>query len=299
MSWQRLCCSAPGAWLLALGLACSTPPERVAGPPVPPPGVIDTGQPVWRDTSALIAISAYNIWDGTSSYEAGRELLTSEQLGLIESLRVLAAPVRAQPEDVSSYELQVTDEDGSVARYPADAPEGLAGAAPDTDYSLTVDFGVVWPLLDGCLTVYETLTGSRPEQDAGANAAPGVSEGVELPPAARHISTATPGCLHGILGPTRRCEDIALWLDVEQPGSYRVSTTGCSSPLELRVYSPSGDAELARASGTTGGCPSLVHTFDAAGSHPVLVSASGGDACLGTTDVLLRVAPVEPSAGAP
>jgi len=283
--------------LAVIAAACSTQPERVSGV-ADAPGVIETGERPWRATSARVVLRSYGYWVGTRVFEASRAELSAEQRALLEQLTVRAQPVVPTAEDVTTIALEITDEDGTLARYPADAPDTFGSG--DTEYDLSVDFAALTPWLEPCVgTVAAGLgAGELQRPDAGATS---VAERVALAAAVPRISAEDIACRHAVFEPSSCGQDIWLRLDVEAPGAYRISLDGCGFPLALRLHAPDGAAVLAAATGEVGTCPAFAHTFTQAGTYPLELHPNGcPTANADDPPVLLRVAPAEPAnAGAP
>ena len=169
----------------ALAAACTRQPDTLSGDLSPKESLAHSPERPWRDTSALIAVRSYSYWDDARSYEASREQLTAEQLALLDGLRAFAKPPsRVIAEDLTSHEVQIRDQDGTVAVY---------GASPTTPH---LDGATLAPCLAtfNCLSLFDTLRPFDPGVDGALPDAGVMADPAEAP----LVSTTDVGCLHAV-----------------------------------------------------------------------------------------------------
>jgi len=269
--------------LVAIGCSTRTEPSRPVERQATDAGIVDAraeagagptveNKAVWRPTSTRIEVSSFGFWEGSTGYAKDRAELTPEQLAALERLRTMTPPEQMGA-DFTSYEVRVTDEDGSVARYRA-----AEGNVRDSDESVnaaslpTIDIETLRPFLDTikCLRAKAVepipRTTTTPLDPKTAD----MSKAVAVP--------ADTACTNGVFVPYG-CSDSLLTFDVDAPATYEIVSGRCLEQLSLRVYTSDRTTLLAESTpGTAESCFTLRHTFEP-GSYVLVFSKTNAAGC--------------------
>ena len=250
----------------------------------------------WGPSSSRIAVHSFGFWEGSSGFEADRSELTPAQLDLLDGLRRIPTPEGFIVADLTSYWVDITDSGGRVVSYRAAATNVMASDEPDLTLP-TLDIDTLEPFLETfqCLSAsatrdrFGTTPSPEPPMDPSSEPDVGAPAGSELPV----VSTASPGCFHGIFAPVE-CHDTWLRLQVEVAGIYQLSALDCFEQLEIAAFGADGSSELGSASGAGGSCPVLTQEFAAPGTYPVVLrktNLAGCGAPAAAGDFTFRVLP--------
>ena len=271
------------ALAVLIGIGCSSRSEPASVTPVerqaPDAGVADTdagptveSKPVWRPTSTRIEVSSFGFWVGSTGYAKDRAALTAEQLAALEGLRTTTPPEQMGA-DFTSYEVRVTDQDGSVARYRA-----AEGNVRDSDESAnatsmpTIDIETLRPFLATikCLSAKAVEPIPRTTNIPLDPKTADMSKAVAVP--------ADTACTNGVFVPYG-CSDSLLTFDVDAPATYEIVSGRCLEQLSLRVYTSDRTALLAESTpGSAESCFTLRHTFQP-GSYVLVFSKTNVAGC--------------------
>ena len=80
------------------------------------PGACTPGL-VWTSTSRRIEVRSYSFWQGSSGYRVERTALTAAQRTALNALCVRPQPTGPVFADISAFQIDVTDNNGSVKSY--------------------------------------------------------------------------------------------------------------------------------------------------------------------------------------
>jgi hypothetical protein len=192
-------------------------------------------------------------------FEARRELLTTGQLQALSALKT-AAP-NATASNQLSYRLMIYDQDGSATSYRTPAATSVNAEVLDAD-SLR-------PFLSTfqCIGRFEpALMQQSSAEDAGVPNAP-PADVASLP----RVSSRQPGCFHQI--PARKCDDMWLQLQIDEPGSYELRADSCDDFVNLRLWAPDDPNQQAAFSVEPPRC-SYTQRFERAGTHLLLLKGN-------------------------
>ncbi len=271
------------ALVVLIGIGCSSRSEPASVAPVdhrtPDAGVADAdagpvveSHAVWKPTSTRIELSSFGYWVGSASYAKDRAELTAEQLAALEGLRTMTPPEKMGA-DFTSYELSVTDQDGSVARYRA-----ADGNIRDSDESAnaatlpTIDIDTLRPFLDTikCLSAKAVEPIPRTTNIPLDPKTADMSKAAAIP--------ADTACTNGVFVPYG-CSDSLLTFDVDAPATYEIVSGRCLEQLSLRVYTSDRTTLLAESTpGSNESCFTLRHTFEP-GSYVLVFSKTNAAGC--------------------
>jgi hypothetical protein len=239
---------------------------------------------LWKATSTHVSLRSFGFFVGSSGYDADRASLTADQLQALDGLCLMPAPTQFASDGLI-HNVQITDEDGSVAEYVA-AQSDLF----DRDYGLpTISISTLDPFLKTfkCLAAGQTRDRVPGGNDPPWSQAPDVN--------------VDPSCRNGIFMPYQ-CRQVWLKLNVPAAATHRLALERCYATMGLKVFTPDAMTELAASDLVTGTtCAALSYAF-AAGTYLVRIDKANGTASCdggeGTTagDFYLRIdgAPPQP-----
>jgi hypothetical protein len=280
------------AFTLFTAAACTSAVQEdtnlVVGDKKPTP-LTSITEPIWKPTSTRIELSSFGYFEGSTAYAKDRTDLTPAQATALEGIRALPPPGGRPASDYTSYEVRITDQDGTVARYRA-----ANGNVHDSDESTaalalpTLDYATLEPFLGTfrCLTAKEVPPTPRTTDVSSHPSSLDVSKAVTLP--------NDTGCTNGVFVPYS-CSDSLLRLEVAKPTTYDLLGGSCREKLSLRVYGADPSVALAESTpGTPDACFSLRHTFEP-GSYLLVLSKTNASGCAaggtaGDTSLRLQLA---------
>jgi hypothetical protein len=207
---------------------------------------------IWTDESDAIEVEWFSFWSGGYTLSLSRESMTDEQLRLVSEFRT------------SHYNCGCVADGAEVQVTIHSAGRSEEYAAISGDY--TCDSSQTYLSYPEVKTFLDT---------AGCLSAKGYTLEADAGPRVIHPGS---GCGHGLFnsGPS---ENWSFQVEVTEPGvPHQISVSRClDRQLDLVLWDTSGNVELATATGTGGECPSLTHTFEAAGSYQLEVIMNSGE----------------------
>jgi hypothetical protein len=267
----------------------TNPDAPDTSPETGPPACV-RGQ-AWKSTSTRIEITSFGFFQGSSGYASDRSAMTDAQLIALDGLCVIPTPSGPRGADFTSYVINITDADGTVAHYRAaqdnivDSDEGPNATLP------TIDIHSLEPFL----ATFHCLFASQTRVPRGSGADGGSDGEAGSPPwtSAPSVETSSPGCLNGVFVPYE-CADVWLKLNVDRPGTYQLRAVTCLETTTIKIFSPDASTELATASGSEPNCPAVSYRFGQAGTYLVDIQKTNAAGCTGVGsagDFFLKVSP--------
>jgi hypothetical protein len=201
-------------------------------------------------SSETIEISWFNYFRGGYRFARRIDELSSEQRELADAIHVVP-PTGDCWEDAIGMSITVTAEDAQQ-EFHANEFTGTC----DRDVTL-VDFEAVTALL----TTVDCLSAKGYDGET-AETAPSI--------------TANDGCFHGLFNASGARPDWWFRAEIPSAGEYAFVIDGCGDRrIVLNLFEADATTNLANTSDTLE-CPTLTHTFTAAGSYVLRVSMLGG-----------------------
>ena len=242
--------------IVTLLASCSTQRQEDPGHDA---AVVDTAadataaRPIWSVESRGIAVGCVGFWQGSMSFNASRDQLSGEQLGLLEQMTRVSAggPCIA---DGMGCSITVTAPDGSIADYSAEQFDAVCGGGPVP--ANRIGYTSFAPFLETIHCLY--AKGAAFGQDP-----------TPIPPDVR--------CSNGLFTSGPAALDRVL--SVDDPGVlHHIDLAGCgyagreAEKLHLLLFADGATSPLAQGAivstiGPDGACVRLDYTFAAAGKY--------------------------------
>lgn len=224
---------------------------------------------VWKASSALIEVSSFGFWQGSTGYIKKSADLTTEQAAALDALCVIPEPTGPVVSDFNSYTIRITDTNGATTTYRATDSNVPAGTVTSSTPA-RIDYGSLRPYLATihCVTAGQTRLTTGASDDAGTppwSKAPTLSD--------------DEACQNGLFAPYS-CADVWLKFQVDAPATYDLALTRCFGSTRLHVFSEDGATELASgAASTEPACASVEYAFPKAGTFLVKLEKTNPAGC--------------------
>lgn len=236
------------------------------------PGACTPGL-VWTSTSRRIEVRSYSFWQGSSGYRVERTALTAAQRTALNALCVRPQPTGPVFADISAFQIDVTDNNGSVKSYRSAIDDLLDG--DENDHSIpTIEYDSLKPFLATfrCLHATETRATRPRAGETLEQAGPPWQFAPVLP--------SDPGCLNGMIGGTG-CQE--SWVKVTISAKKRMNffTEKCVGVTQIRLYDQSGTTQIAASTASSApSCPSLSYSFNPGTYLLNLRKTNAGGSCM-------------------
>lgn len=248
----------------------SSPAVGVSDPDAEAPASL----PVWKSTSTRLEVSGVVIGASPSRYTVDLADMTPAQLAAAQGLRTIAGSKDGPGgADVPAWQVNVTDQDGSVASFRAtmdnehsDIEKQQASTLPTIDYATLTPFLGTFKCVNEYDVVFESRTDSTPIDPTGTY------------DSLYATLTTDKGCTNFIsIGSA--CGDSLIKFPLTQSGTYEIIISETTDPLTLRAYSEDGRTLVAESSPGVDGRPfTFSHSF-VAGNYLLVLSKTEASGC--------------------